>query len=292
MKKKIFGILICTLLIATLAIPISAMDREYISNFKPISKGADVPTWEVNDSWTYNTRIYIAASPNVTDDFVADFEGELTFEVVEDTGDTYKLTGLMKPLSGTVNVPGPFGLRLTRLSSYSSNLEMQKANLSIIKHDYTIKGILLLTLGPIPLPLPIQMQAHRSTEFVPMWEVLPFPLFDGKTGFYQNYSMIEEFDFSAFWGLIPIDSGIVDQGWVGNCPYNCTADNITVEAGTFDVLFVSATVEFGDEGFDYYYSLYAEEVGNLAKGTYNIDYYNGNTYFLIELELKSTNYIT
>ena len=290
MKTKIIGILVCMLLIATMAIPISALNKIYEIEPEPISNEADVPTWEVGDTWTYDTHNYIAASPNVTDAMVVNVNGELILEVVDDTGDTYKLTGTMTPMNGIVDLPGNLDLRITRISSYNSNLEIQKTDLSLINHEFTMKGICLFTLGPIPLPIPIQMQYYRSTEFDPIWEILPFPLYDGKTGEYENCTMTIEWDVSMFWGLIPIDSGIDYDGWVGDGPYTCEEDTITVEAGTFDVFNVSGYVDFGEAGHDYYYTNYAEDVGNIAKGIYNIDADNGNTMFLIELELIETTY--
>jgi parallel beta-helix repeat protein len=47
MRKKIVGIFVCMLLIATLAIPISALNKDDILDIKLISKSEDVPTWEV-----------------------------------------------------------------------------------------------------------------------------------------------------------------------------------------------------------------------------------------------------
>jgi len=57
MRKKIVGIFVCTLLIATMAIPISALKNEEKRENNTISIGADIPTWQVGDSWTYNTHI-------------------------------------------------------------------------------------------------------------------------------------------------------------------------------------------------------------------------------------------
>ena len=291
MKKKIVGIFVCTLMIATLAIPISALNNDVKLENKAISIVADVPTWKVGDSWTYNTHIYIAASANITDDMVVDVTGELIFEVVDDTGDIYKLEGLMKPMHGIIDLPGNIDMRMTRFSSYKSILEIQKTNLSLVKHELIMKGIVFLTLGPISLPIPIQIQKYRTSEFEPMWEIFPFPLFDGKTGDYENCSLIEEFRVSMFWGLIPINSGNISHVIVGNGPYECNEDTITVEAGIYDVYNVSCIVDFGSNAQDCYFSNYAEEVGNIVKGLYHLDWENtGNTGFLIELELKSTTY--
>ena len=290
MRKKIVGIFVCTLLIVTMTIPISAMNKYNVSEDKPISKSADVPTWEVGDSWTYNAHIYQASAENSSVDMIGIFNGELIFEVVDDTDDTYTLEGVMKPLHGIIDMPGNIDLKITRISSQKSILEIQKSNLSIIKHEFTRKGIVLIKFGPILLPIPIQIQLYFKTEFAPMWEILPFPLFDGKTGDYEKCSLIEEYSMSMFWGLIPIESGNPSEGWVGSAPYECNEDTITVEAGEFDVFNVSCIIDFGHDAQDRYFSNYAVDVGNIVKGHYHLGYSNGDTGFLIELELKSTTY--
>ena len=292
MRKKIVGIFVCTLLIVTLAIPISAMNKDVKLENKAISIVADVPTWEVGDSWTYNTHTYTAASANITDDMVADTTGELIFEVVDDTGDIYKLEGLVKPIHGIIDLPGNIDMRMTRFSSCKYTLEIQKTNLSLVKYGAKTKGIVLLTLGPIPLPIPIQLQFYQTVEFKPMWEILPFPLFDGKTGNYKNILLIQESKLSMFWGLIPIFSRNSSHANVGNGPYECNEDTITVEAGTYDVFNISCIVDYGPNVQDRFFSNYAEDVGNIVHGLYHLDYgATGNTYFLMELELKSTTYV-
>jgi len=291
MKTKIIGILVCMLLIATMAIPISALNKENIPNIKPISKGADVPVWEVGDSWTYNLEIYLAASQNVTDDMVVEVSGELTYEVVDDTGDTYKLTGMMKPMIGMVDLPGNIDMRITRLSSYNSNIELQKTDLAILNHDSLMKGIVLLTLGPIPLPIPLQMQSSRQTEFTPALNIIPFPLNDGDSGTIGEFIVTEQSEVSLFWGLIPVSQD-VDLEWpLAEQEYTCTFESINVPAGTFDVYTVEAEYHWGDEGVDWFYSYYAEDVGNVVKSSINIDFGETEvTYYNIEMELISTTY--
>jgi hypothetical protein len=192
-----------------------------------------------------------------------------------------------------VYLPGAIDFRITRLSSYASNLVVRKKDLAIVNYESTTKVILHLMYGPIPLPIPVQMQEYRLTNFDPIWHIISFPLHDGKEGKYDNSTMIDDFDISMFWGLISIGNGTAAWGgWVGNCPYYCNEETITIKAGTYDVINVSATIEFEDQGYDYYYSNYAEEVGNIVKGTYNIDFGNGITHYLIEFILKSTTYNT
>jgi hypothetical protein len=290
MKTKIIGIFVCMLLIASLAIPISALNRDVEPPFQPTGKSVDVPTWEVGDSWTYTTDIYTAASPNVTDGMVVEVSGEITFEVVDDSGDTYTLTSTARPMAGAIDLPGNIDIRITRLSSYSAELEVQKSDLAIISYDLTMKGIVLLTLGPIPLPIPIQMQNSRLTEFTPALNMTPFPLNDGDSGTIGNFIVTEQGEVSMFWGLIPIIQDDIE--WpLGKQEYTCTFESITVPAGPFDVYTVEAEQHWGNMGHNWCNSYYAEDVGNVVKISVNIDH--GSTevsYYNIEMELVSTTY--
>ena len=287
MKTKLIGLLVCMLLIATTLVSATSLKKE---NMNTTSYIVDVPTWETGDSWIYNTHIYTAASPNVTDELVIDGRGELLLEVSDDTGEYYTLQGTMKSLVGTIEAPGAIGFHLTRFNSYESTIKIQKSNLSVIDHDSTLKAIVLLTLGPIPLPIPLQMQYRLITTFGPMWNLLPFPLTDGQTGEYDNITLQQEYDVTMFWGLIPVDNGINSEGWIGAAPYNCTLESVTVPAGTYDAYNVSCDLYFG-LGHDWYLTYYSDEVGNIVKCAYNIDALTGNTYYLYEMELLSTTYI-
>ena len=291
MKKKIIGIFVCMLLIATMAIPISAINKEYTYNKNPQSLGIDVPVWEIGDSWTYNIEVYQATSPNITDDMVAIIGGEITFEVMDDTGDTYKLEGTMKPIKGKVDLPGNIDFRTTRLSLYKAEIELQKTNLAILNHDWLMKGFVHLTVGPIPLPILLQMQAHRYTEFNPALGLLPFPLNDGDSGTFGSFIVTEQSKISMFWGLIPVSQDDDIEWSLHECEYACNFESITVPAGTFDVYTVEAEYHWGYEGDDTFYSYYAEDVGNVVKLFLNIDFGETQvTYYSMEMELVSTTY--
>jgi hypothetical protein len=257
---------------------------------KPSSNGVDVPVWEAGDTWTYNMEIYIASSPNVTDDMIVDAYGELTYEVVCDSGDIYTLNGNMKPIYGKVILPGNADLKATRFTSYESFIEVQKSDLSIVRHYSIMKGIVLITIGPITLPIPIQMQGDRLSEFDPAFNIMPFPLNDGDSGTLTNSTLHEETETSIFWGLILIEKADDIEWYTGHIDYTCNLESLTVEAGTYDVYNVTGHLSFGIDGHDWYRSYYAEEVGNVAKSVTHIEYSTEETYYNMELELKSTTY--
>jgi hypothetical protein len=249
----------------------------------------ELPTWAIGDTWTYNTHLYSAASPNVTDDMVMDLTGELLMEVTDDTGDIYTLTVSIQPLTGDIYVPGVLGFKLTRFNSYEGILKIHKTNLSAIEHESMIKAIVLIQLGPITLPIPIQMQYRLRTRFDPFWKLLPFPLYDGKSGGYQHITMHQDFDIGMFWGIIPISNGNSSEGWVGDSPYTCDLESIIVPAGTYDAYNITCNLIVEDV-LDWYSSYYCPDVGNVVKCGYNIDAVTGNTFYLYEMELISTTY--
>jgi len=252
---------------------------------------ADVPTWEVGDSWTYDMELYIASSPNVTDDMITDFYGELTYEVVDDVGDIYTLNGHMSRLFGLLDLPGNIDLKPTRFTQYNSILEVQKDDLALSTHWYEMKGIGLLTLGPLPLPIPIQMQAHRSTECDPAFHFMPFPLYDGDSGTFASSTLYESTETTMFWGLILVEKNDDIEWNTGEVDYTVSIESITVEAGIFDAFNVSGEYPFGDHGIDIYRSYYVEEIGNVAKSLIRVDFgETEETYYLMTLELKSTTY--
>ena len=101
----------------------------------------------------------------------------------------------------------------------------------------------------------------------------------------------EESDTSLFWGLLPVEQ--LENEWhLENCDYTCTLESITVPAGDFDVYTVEAEFHYGEEGLDYFYTSYAEDVGNVVKCSVNIDFETEVTYYNMELELISTTYET
>ena len=290
MRKKLVGIFVSMLMITTLVIPVSAMNKDNILENKPISIGTEVPIWEVGDSWTYDNHYYQATAPNETVYMVWDGNCELTLEVIDDTGDIYILQGKAKPVQGTVDLSDKIGMKTTRFSSFDTTIKVYKSNLSIIDNEYLLKGILFLKIGPITLPIPLQMQQYKLTKFEPVYELLPFPLYDGKTGYIPKSTMNKTIDTNMFWGLIPIESRTYDEGWIGNATYNCITESITVPAGTYDVYNITSSVNWSETGEDWHHSYYCEDVGNIVKCAYNLDYDNGDTGALWEMELLSTNY--
>jgi hypothetical protein len=289
MYKKLVGIFIMMLFIASLAIPISALNKDYEHPVNPTGNSADVPIWEVGDSWTYDVIFYQNnTGPNLT--LTYKLEGEYVLTVIDDTGDSYTLEGVAKRLSGAIDL-GTFGLKATRFVRAHTELRLRKADLGLEFWNQNLKGILFLTIGPITLPIPLQVNANVDVEFNPTWVITPFPLVDGKTGTFDVTELIHTNSYlTLFWGLIPVSEG--DYAWhTPEMPYSVNEEQISVEAGTFDVFYITGDYISGNY-HDYYRTYYAPEVGNTVKQSINIDKSEtmGETYYGLDFEMKSTTY--
>jgi hypothetical protein len=282
MNRKIVGIFVSTLLFASLAIPISAQMIENEQPTIPISKDADVPTWNLGDSWTY--EMYYMQNGDLNESYSFEVICDITYEVVDDSGDTYKLEGTAADLDFSLFI-GDKVLKPTRFISIGTEMELKKSDLSLVKWNQYAKGIFLPRLGPIPLPIPIQVHAESTTTFGPSWNLMPFPLYDGKSGDIGPIDFTDSGKTTLYWGLIKIYEGENTWGF-SKLDYTCNEEQVTVPAGTFSSYNVSAI----HYDYDWFFTNYAKEVGNSVKQLIHIEFSNHVTYYHMELELKSTNY--
>lgn len=278
MKKKVIGIFICILIISTLIIPVAA--TTYNKEIKATSDEADLPIWEVGDEWTYNFIESIDYYP-----VTYYLSGDLTFEVMDDSGDSYILEAATRP-DGVFDL-GNFGLKTTILTTFSMSLQIRKADLGFESFREIIKGVLLMTIGPITLPIPLQVVANSYAEFDPPWIIIPFPLSDGKFGNLSGTEFVHVNNYmKLYWGLIPL-LGPFNRSWpMTSVPYTCSEEQITVNGRTFDVFNVSAEWIEGSR----FVSYYSEEVGNVAKEVIFIPYCGGGVRYSLNLELKEWSY--
>lgn len=283
MKTQIFGIFVCILLLTTVAIPGIASNTHTKEPIQSISRNADIPTWEVGDTWTYKMDFY--ADFGVYDkQTLSGTSDNLVYEVVDDTGDYYKLESKGK-FSGYITAAFA-SIRLTTLSTFKGELLVQKSNLVFIENTFLIKGISMLMAGKIPIPFPIPYQMGMNSQFSPPLSILPFPLYDGKYGNLANST----FNQSGFINLL---FGILfefTEEWsydARNLPYICNEEEITVEAGSFDAYNVTAGyLTFIIENH------YAPEVGNIVKQKIwqSKAEFHDEPYFQLNQELISTTY--
>ncbi len=274
MKMKIIGLFVSILIISTIIFPVAAITERH--DIRATSYDADVPIWKKGDEWTYHfieSRTY---------GVVYSLSGDLTLKVVEDSGDSYILEGETKP-KGAFDLGG-YGLKTTRFSSFSMRLQIRKTDLALENILEQIKGFFLITIGPFTLPFPIQIVGNVYVEFEDSWVIMPFPLYDGKSG---NLSSVEILHinnyFYLFWGLISVFDPFNSTIPYTPIPYTCSEEQITVDAGSFDVFNVSAEWVDGSRFMSYY----SEELGNVAKEVIYIPYGGGSVQYSLILELKN-----
>jgi hypothetical protein len=277
MQKNIIGLLLCVLIGLTLIIPVTALSDKYKD--VETSSNADVPIWEVGDRWTYH---FIESR---THQYNYSFSGDITLKVVDDSGDSYILKGKTRP-HGKFELGG-IGLKPTILTTFSMELQMRKNTLGLERFVEKLKGIFLIKTGSITLPIPIQGELNYNIEFDPTWTLIPFPLYEGKYGNLSGTEILHSNVYvNLFWGLVPVYGPTNMSIPLTQIPYTCAEEQITVEAGTYDVYNVSAEwIE------DYrFVSYYSEEVGNVAMGIVFIPYGGDTVWHSLVLELKDFRY--
>ena len=252
MNKKIIGLFVSLLMISTLIIPAAAIIKRRGLQSTPYT--TDVPIWEVGDEWTYYFNEL------KTRELILSLSGDLTLKVVEDTGASYILEAVTNP-QGYFEF-GNIKLKTTRLTSYAMTLKIRKADLGLENYKERIKGLLLLTIGSFKIPIPIQFEGYVNVDFEPTWNIIPFPLYEGKNGHLSSVEFWHTKCFvHMFWGLIPIYPEFKESFPVTEVPYTCSQEQMTVEAGTFDSYNVTAEWFEGSKFISYY----SEEVGNVVK---------------------------
>jgi len=281
MKKEIVGILICTLLIATMAIPISALNKVYEIEPEPILKDADVPVWEVGDSWTYEIEFFLRDPVNFSMGY--NLSCDLVWTVTDDSGENYILKGKGKSISVIGYVESTVMVN-SRFITLKTEMRVGKADLGIKSFNHTVRGYVFIKMGKLVIPLPIQVKTWRTTKFTPHRQILPFPLHDGKNGTFDSVDLEEEFGTTMFWGLVNLENENSSYP-TGIQNYTCNEEQITVPAGTFDAYNVTS------HGHGSYVRIhYNSDVGN-AVSLYTKHVIENEIWWLIvEYKLISTTY--
>lgn len=273
MKRKIIGLFVCLLIISSLVIPVTAITKRH--DIRTTSYDADVPIWKKGYRWTYHF------TESRTHGFTTYLFGDLNLKVVEDSGDSYILEASTIP-DGEYDLGG-FGIKTTILTSFTFKLKMRKADLGLESFEEKLKGIFRLKIGSLTLPIPIQGEIRTYVEFDPTWAIIPFPLFDGKSGT-LNGTEIWHINVYAhlFWGLVSAFGPQNISIPLTPIPYTCSEEQIIVQGDTYNVFNVSAEWMDGSR----FESYYAEDVGNVAKEIIYIPYGGGYVWHSLILELK------
>lgn len=243
----------------------------------------DIPVWEIGDKWTYHFDIY-ADFGVYWKDVAYGTSNKMVYKVVDDSGSDYKLKFKGK-FSGWIEA-SIATIRISRLTGVKGELVVQKSNLAVKEWNIKINGVSFLMLGKIPIPFPIPLQLGINVQLSPGYQILPFPLYDGKHGILPDSTLNHS-------GYIKLLFGILfnyQNEWMINShdhPFRCEKEKITVYGGTFDTYKV--TTGYINHRIENYY---AAEVGNIVKQEIWIvkEGFPDQPYLEIKQELRSTTY--
>ena len=243
----------------------------------------DIPVWEVGDEWTYHFDIY-ADFGVYWKDVAHGTSDNLVYKVIDDTGSDYKLK-FKGSFSGWIEA-SIATIKISRFTVVKGELLVQKSNLAIKEWNIKINGFSFLVIGKIPVPIPIPLQLGIDVKLSPGYQILPFPLYDGKHGALPDST----FNHS---GYIKLLFGVLfdyKNEWIIETydhPFRCEKEIITVDAGTFDAYkIISGYTNHRIENH------YAAEVGNIIKQEIwiNKEGFIDQPYLEIKQELISTTY--
>jgi len=252
MRIQITRLFVGLLLLSLIVYPVIGITHR--ENVMTGSYDVDVPVWKVGNKWTYR---FIEEK---TEDAIYLLSGDLTFKCTDDSDGSYVLEANIRP-TGKFDLGG-FGLKTTFLTKLNMRIQLGQSDLALENYLEELKGFFLITVGSITIPIPLQVVGKVYVEFDPPWAIIPFPLFDGKTGFLDDCEFLHIQNYMhLFWGLIPV-LGPVDYSLpITPVPYTCLEEQLTVLGETYDVYNVSAEWIEGSR----FVSYYCEEVRNVVK---------------------------
>lgn len=224
---------------------------------------AEVPVWNVGDSWTYDVEL------DGSSDALISFDGkveDLVFCVVADTESSYKLE-FNGQVNGEVSTEDSSITGTLKDTIVEGDLSIEKSMLGIQQLDAQISGKIIITLIPIPLTI------NLTLNFNPAYNSLDFPISVGKQWIITSSDVTGNADISS------LLEGVAIFTSVGGGNANCISiESITVEAGTYEAYKI-----IGDGDISEIY--YAEIAGNVIKALASTSNYDE-----IILELVSTTY--
>jgi hypothetical protein len=166
MIKK-FAIMIILMLLLTSSIGIAENIMED-NNTKEKNKtffNDDVPTWQVNDYWTYDINkldLKVIQSGTEINSSLTFTDFKLTVTSVTDSAYKLDITGKVQ---GSFLYNDGSGLLLGGkfiYSKMSGSIQLRKSDLATISGEIMIKSITLLTQNPLSIPLPIPLTIKVS----------------------------------------------------------------------------------------------------------------------------------
>lgn len=277
MIKKIAIIIILMLLITSFTS--TAENIPEYNNIKENNKtyfNEDVPTWQINDYWTYDiNKLDLKITQSGTQTNLSLIFTNFKLTVVSITNSTYNLN-ISGKVQGSFLYNDSSGLLLGGkflFSKMSGSMQLRKSDLATISGELIIKSITLLNQNPLKIPLPIPLTIKVSIAHDSSRPFIDFPLYDQKLGTISEATpnidiKVESIVLKILHIFIAdIPSEIISHTGllVPSIPYIATQESISVKAGTFNAY--NIRLGLGLIGYLYY----APEVKNIVKLNIGID---------------------
>ena len=243
MKKKLVGILVCTLLMSTFLTAAGEMNFKQISKRESMTLFDDVPVWETGYSWTYTGGF------NIDDgDIMLNIDlNEAYFGVVDDSGDSYTLN-LGGDVEGEFSVTDPpIGLIS---DTVSGNIYVTKSTLGISQLDISMSG----TVNIFGIPLPLPGTVDITITFDPDLITVEFPIMVGNSWTIPPIDISIDVEITIM-GIITKTFNIDETG--GDIFASCVSQESVVAGGE---TYTAYNISYGAM-----WMYYVPSVGNFVK---------------------------
>ncbi|MCK4365897.1 MAG: hypothetical protein KAW45_07590 [Thermoplasmatales archaeon] len=246
MKKKLIGIMVCTLLISTVLTAAGKVNVEQMSNGPDVTlfDDGDVPVWEVGYSWTYAGELNIEEDEKTLNVLL----NETCFCVVDDSGGSYKVA-----FAGDINLEYVIDDPLIEVSAddVSGMLHLSQSNLGIEEIDLSMSGSVKVEGIPYTVPGDVDITiTYQETR-----NLIEFPISVGKTWTIPSTTTSVDIIITIF-GFIKKTFNLEDtsEEQTAEC---MSREEVTVGTHTYDAFNIS----YEDGSWTYY----APSVGNIVK---------------------------
>jgi hypothetical protein len=246
MKKKLIGIMVCTLLISTVLTAAGKVNVEQMSNGPDVTlfDDGDVPVWEVGYSWTYSGELNIEEDENTLNVLF----NEAYFCVVDDSGGSYKVA-----FAGGIN--GEFAINdsliVVSADDVSGMLYLSQSNLGIEGIDIFMSG----SIKAEGIPYSLSGDVDITITYQETRNLIEFPISVGKTWTVPSTTTSVDIVITLF-GFIKKTYHLEDTFEERNA--ECMSiEEVTVGTHTYEAYNIS----YAEGSWAYY----APPVGNIVK---------------------------
>ena len=246
MKKKLFGILICTLLMSTVLTVAGEKNVDQVVNapYVTLFDDGDVPIWENGYSWTYAGGLNVVHESITLNILLT----EASFCVVDDSGDTYEVA-FGGDVEGELGVTDPsIGIEADKITG---SLFLSQSKLGVEVIELAMSGTVVIE----EFPTPVSADVEITLTYQDPRDLIDFPISVGKAWAIPSTPISVDILITIF-GYIerPFHLDVDSMGWTAECT---SMESITVGSHTYDVYNISY-----EEGL---WTYYAPSVGNIVK---------------------------